>query len=138
MPDYGATIDGVKAHLPHRRIEDNTRPSTDDVQRYLETTTRWVTMRVGVLAEGTPGFDHARGAAEIGAAAMAEDASFPERSGRAASSYGEVLWARFQEAIDELLESLGLTGEGGGGPAVAGERPAFNFPDPAWRRSVGL
>jgi hypothetical protein len=139
MADYAATIEGVRALLPHRAIGPGSKPSEGQVNRFLEAGSRWVTARAGVLTAGTPAYNHARTIVELRAAAMAEDAAFPERSGRAGSGYGEVLWERANEALEELLEVIFDPGDpdAGGVEGPLADTPAFSFPEPAWRRSVG-
>lgn len=140
MPvDYGASVEGVRALLPHRGISETTKPSDQQVERFLEAASRWVTARAGALDPASALYAHARTATELRAAAMAEDAAYPERSGRAGSGYGEVLWARANEALEEIVEVIGPEPIiDPTDPTTAGKRPAFSFPEPAWRRTAGF
>lgn len=148
MADYTGSLPGVRALLPHRTIDAESKPSQDDVSRYLATVRGMVAGRIGpadllpdLYGDGaTMGrraelIASAGGVIDLGAAAMTEDASFPERADPTASSrYGAVLWERFRQALDELAVAAGGSTEDGivvvGGAAAAGI-PAASFPAPA-------
>lgn len=144
---YDAALPGVRALLPHRRIAPDTRPDEGAVELFLERVSGQVRARVGDLtayADGAAYADAARLAVELGAAAMAEDAAFPERASTADSDYGAVLWTRYREALADLVAILNLEeaagGSSGGGvevPVVSG-RAVASFPEPLLRREVAF
>ena len=115
---YGASFGGVQALLPGRRITDKTPTTPSDVRGFLATIGHQVAARIrgrlGELevlagaAEGLHFRQAARGLVQLGAAAMVEDAGFPERAGVDATdtSYGAVLWARYREGLDGLVASI--------------------------------
>lgn len=144
---YGATVEDVRALLPHRRIDATTRPSAEQVEGFLAFTTAEVGARIDVLtiagaspaviarAEGA-----ARGYVAMGAAAMAEDAGHPEQAGRGASSYGGVLWERYTERLEGIVGFLDLDEGDAGGPGVgsSSDLPAHSFPEPRMRATTGF
>lgn len=145
---FGATVDGVRALLPHRRIDATSKPSEADVAVHIGIAGNWLAGRIRgldlttVIGEEPPGTpltlaDQARSLVELGAASLAEDASFPERAAKTDSSYGTVLWDKFLAGIDELLEAAGVAPDGDGGPApgVEIDSPAYYFPEPMFRRA---
>ena len=153
MAEYGGTLDTVRAFLPHRTIDDESKPSDEQVGTYLTTIRGQVLGRLGpadllpdVYADGTVGrravlLDFAEGVIGLGAAAMTEDASFPERADPTANSrYGAVLWERYRQALDDLARAAGETADGaGGGVSVGGpaDLPSAVFPPPAGFASAG-
>lgn len=143
---FGASVDGVRALLPHRRIDETSRPSLADVERFLAQGSGWVALRLGYPTsfealdpdDQRPHFEAlAAGLVELYAGAFAEDAAHPEQAGPGESSYGSILWERFLRGIDELLEALGkATDTGGGGEEPAAGHPgtvAYSFPPPTFR-----
>lgn len=142
MADYGTTTADVQPHLPHFVIGEATKPSAGDVAGFIATISNWVGSRTrGAIADDdldTLGW--AKGIVALGAAAMTEDARFPERAGLATTEYGAVLWDRFRTALDELLEGLGLDTEPGGGGTidVTPDSPSFAFPLPLFVRNQGF
>lgn len=145
---YAAMVDdgaggGVRAHLPLLPIGADTTPSTGNVEHYLRTLSNSLRARIGDLA-GHADADAltaaARDVVEVGAAAMAEDAAFPERADQADTSYGNVLWARYRQLLADLLITLGIdpdqpgTTPGAGGAAGAGI--ASSFPPPLFARDT--
>lgn len=143
---FGATIQDVRNLLPLRTISPVSKPNDQAVHDLLVTTSDWVASRIGELAapldpdvivavQGA-----AKGVAAMGAAALTENATFPERAGVAGSSYGDWLWIQYLRGIDELLETLQKPTEDTGGPgeAPAGDVPAFATPDPLFSRDVGF
>lgn len=144
---YGATVEDVRALLPHRRIDATTRPSAEQVEGFLAFTTAEVGARIDVLvaagasagviarAEGV-----ARGLVAMGAASMAEDAGHPEQTGRGASSYGQVLWDRYTARLEGIVEFLDLDVADDGGPGLgsSSDLPASSFPEPRMRATTGF
>lgn len=146
---YGATPEDVMSHLPHLELapEDDeasdiggeTRLSQTDLHRFLDTTARWVRARIGSLdnleedaqerAEGM-----ARTVVVLGAATWAEAGAFPERADIADTTYAGFLYKAYREALDELLESLGIGTDQGGGAAPAPDKPLAAFPVPLLTR----
>lgn len=146
---YGATLDTVRGLVPAMRIGPDTRPSEEQVEGFLEVITGEVALVVEDLAARgysvatvTRGRTYAKGLVALGAAAMAVDAAHPERTGRTASSYGEVLWDRYTNRLTNLVDLLdfdedaGGDGEEPGGPATGS--PAYSFPEPTMRRNTGF
>jgi hypothetical protein len=135
---YGASAEGVRALLPHFRIDPTSRPSEADVETYLEMASNWVVMRLGDLSafdSVDDGHwrqrveDHAKAAVQLRAAAQTEDAKFPERASTADAGYAAVLRAQADRAVDEALEALG-EGTGGAALGTGVPRPIVgDFPD---------
>lgn len=120
---FGATLDGVKAYLPHLDLDAGDRVGPEDVARFLDTIGGTVAGRLtwplarlqelqdlGTAPAGTVEAYtlSAAGVVEMGAAAMAQDASFPELSAarETDTSYGAALWARHRQALDDLLAEV--------------------------------
>lgn len=138
MPaNYGQTLDGVRALLPHRSITETSKPTQASVELMLANAAAWVEAKAGArlaLPEYAHAIPLAGHAVELYAAAQAEDASYPERADRADSSYGHVLWERFRQALGDLLEAVGLAEEG----ATVVGAPAYAFPAPLFSRAQGF
>lgn len=151
---YGATIDDVKALLPHLALGSEasdlgaeSQPSEPDVDRFLNWAASWVRQRAGAIpnedpelaGQENPTWAMARSVTILGAAAWTEAGGFPERADLSESTYAGMLWSQFKDGLDELLESLGLgTGSGGGATAPVG-LPAAAFPArPLFRRDQGF
>jgi hypothetical protein len=143
---FGASVDGVRALLPHRRIDETSKPTEEQVERFLASGSGWVSVRLGyptsfaaLDAEATTTFEElAAGLVELYAGAFAEDAAHPEQAGPGESSYGSILWERFLKGVDELLEALGKATDGGAGDGElpVGQAPgsiAYSFPPPTFR-----
>lgn len=144
---YGATVDDVRALLPHRRIDHTSKPSAEQVEGFLAFTASEVATRVTLLTlagASTTVIAAAelmgKGLTALGAAAMAEDAGHPEQTGRGASSYGGVLWERYTGRLDGLADLLDIDedagGGGGDGPGGVAAAPAYSFPDPTFRSTT--
>lgn len=128
--NYDATVDSVRGLIPHRRITDASKPSTEEVEGFLAAIAQEVALVVEELeARGysatsvTRARTFAKGLVALGAAAMTEDAAHPERTGRAGSSYGEVLWERYTGRLTSFVDLLNFDedeGEGGAGFGSAG------------------
>lgn len=140
---YGATLDGVRAHLPHARFGPDTRPSEDNVEHFLARIGAQVRARTGDLsahADTEALTDLARTAVELGAASLAESAAFPERADQASTSYAAVLWEQYREALADLLLALGIDvtePAPGGGGGTAGTAAGV-FPEPLVTRAIGF
>lgn len=141
-PPYGAELGDVRALLPHRRIAEDTSPTEEQVAGFVAQAANLVRARVGDLAAHSDVAaleEAARAVVALRAAAMAEDAAFPERASTADTSYGTVLWNRATEALEELLEALDLEDAGGGQPGqTAAGGVASSFPAPAFTRAQGF
>ncbi len=151
-PTYGASVDGVRAFLPHRVIDAASAVSTVDVERFLSVVGQRVASaidgplgRLEALGANDPTVaplaaafrTNARGLVELGAAAMTEDAGFPERSGIDAtdSSYGAVLWDRFTTGLDGLAGGIDaeLRTRLEGASPTTDAQPAVSGPPPFLR-----
>lgn len=138
MADYGASVAGVRRLLPTVDIEASSEPSESDVQAWLAEFTGNVARRLGnvsALTEAQVGeiTVAARGLVHLGVAATVYDAHFPERAGLTDQSYGQVLWGRYSDGLDELdAEVEALTGEEAAGGADASGVPLYYFPEPAF------
>lgn len=135
---YGATEADVEGYLPHLTISNTSHPSTAQITQYLDAACQWVAMRLGDItsfdaAEQLLINNHAMVVAELRAAAMAQNAAFPELAGDK-TQLGASLMAQSEDALNEALEAMG---EGVGG--VSGGRgvspgpptlPAAYFPPP--------
>jgi hypothetical protein len=127
VADYGATLEGVRAHLPLRKIQESgPGVTTTQVEGFIRDVSAWVDNRVGPL-DGDPALSMAKSLVEIGAAAWAENGMFPERSGKAESTHGDRLLELFFKGLEELLVSLS--------GARAG--PQWSFPPPLFTRDAG-
>jgi hypothetical protein len=142
VPDFGASLEGVKALLPTTELDDDTRPTAQQVRGFIDGIGALVSARIGDLA--TVSADRrdvfelaARGVVHLGAAAMAEDAAHPSMTGPDDTSYGSVLWERYREQLDDLAALF--ASEDGGGPLVGGGgEPAVSAPPPLFRRDTGF
>lgn len=145
MPDttdapYGASVPGVRGLLPHRTITNASKPSEEDVARFLSGIGGKVYARVARALAAVEDTDEtaeltelARQSIELGAAAMTEDAAFPERAGVAGTGYGEVLWVRHRDTLADLLAGLGIDATEGTVVAVVDD-PVGVFPEPLFTR----
>jgi hypothetical protein len=113
---YGCTLDDVDALLRWdiRRAEE---PQTADVLTWIE---GGAAELAGLIGEIAPDVDNvptppcagdawrsrAKLVVALYAAAMAEDAHFPERTKRAGSDYGQRLWERHKEQRDALVTGI--------------------------------
>lgn len=135
---YGATVDDVKALLPHRRWTAGTKPDMVDVERFIVSVASILDLHVDDLparllpAVGDRLVALARRAVVLGAAAHAEAAGTPERANpNSTSSYAEWLMERYLEAV-AAAESFAADLAGGETPGSVDEpEPAWSFPDPA-------
>lgn len=153
---YGATLEDVKALLPHLELGSEaspegaeSQPSETDVVRFLRWAASWVRQRAGVIVEEdpdnpgeeSPAWAMARSVTVLGGAAWTEAGGFPERADLSESTYAGMLWSQFKDGLDELLESLGLgtSSSGGAATAVPSGLPAAAFPArPIFRRDQGF
>jgi hypothetical protein len=142
---FGATVDDVKAYLPHLELGEEVseegaerQPSEADVERFLERAGAWVAQRTGAIDPETHENAYAMAATltVIGAASWTDAAAFPERAQVSDTSYAGTLWAQFLKGLDELLESLGIGTEGGAsGAAGPKDLPDAYFPPPIFVRN---
>lgn len=147
-----ADVDPVRARL-HRRIDDTTSPSTDQVlgfltDRSLEVAGRagdpdtWPADAAGIRPDPELA-DWARSIVILGASADAWDAAFPEKSAQVqAPTYGRLLYERYQDQLLAFLRRLGIdpaapvdtrpVDQGlAGGPAGSFPAPLF-YRDELW------
>lgn len=153
---WGVTVSDVLALAPHLSIKEgdghviaqdpeySTRgrvTTQDDVHGFIVDVGARVTARVTALglqqhADVVGGV--AADAVKNGAAAYLVDAVYPARSGvNDLTSYGQVLWARYREALEEIgelaaaLRARGALAEGGGGALSTALQPSGEFPAPS-------
>lgn len=132
MPDYGATIAGVKALLPSRVIGDDTAPSNANLVSWIGEISDRVTGVIGEIEESSRFWAAARAVVHIGVAATYWDAAFPEHSG-VDGRYGTVLWERFEKELARLQKAMGDD------PDTADPTdPSYCFPDPMFIRAQGF
>lgn len=157
VPPFGATVAGVLALVPEAKLitaADRTAGrfgvTADDVLEWLaglsarvsRTLDGWEQLEAVTTddADSLPDrallIAEARDAVHNGAASYLEAARYPERAGRAGTSYDTVLWARFERILEELYAWLRVrvdTGEagaelaGGGAPSLAYSFPEASF-----------
>jgi hypothetical protein len=143
MPDnvYGANMAGVRAHVPLLELENNTRPSLEQVQGFIDRMTGVVTARVGDIT-GRADFpalaELARLAVELAAASLAEAATFPERANTSDASYSDVLWTRYRETLDDLLAALDIDEDEGPGAGGGAGGAVASFPEALYTRDIGF
>lgn len=143
---YGASLDEVKALLPHRRNWLDARPTEDDVLTFLTLMGGHVGAAVGdipVLPADVAGrlSTLARRAVVLAVAAQTEAAGTPERANpNDASSYANWLQARADEALVLAVEfAAGLvSGDGPPGAELEVSEPAWSFPDPVGWAARGI
>jgi hypothetical protein len=130
--DYGATLEGVLTYLPHRQIDGNSQPSYVQVQQMLDNVTSQVALTIGDLGHLSGSFladvlTNACMCAQIGAAAWAEDAAYPERiDSQNNSGWGAILWTRFNAMIEKLAITVSR------GPTAPDTGPLYPDLGTAW------
>lgn len=154
MHPFGASIEGVKALLPHRRIRDvapvapaagETFTTVAQVDGWLAEYAAEVDARLGDY-ELIPGVTatwiasvttRAAGLVHTAAAATAEAAGHPERTDTSTDSYSTVLWNRYTRGLDRLTADVEqmrtqMT-------SAATTTPQWRGPTPGWllRRGSG-
>ena len=140
---WAATLEGVAALIPDWKIPAALTPGQTgltavQVEGWLAELSGIVSLRLagwdGLPADRSEPLVRAgRDAIQNGAASYVEAARHPDRAGKGATSYSDVLWSRFTERLDNLAELLAVWLED---PAVAVDgptsaAPAFAFPDAA-------
>ena len=154
VPPFGATVAGVLALVPEAKLvtqadRDAGRHgvTVEDVLGWLAGLSATVSLRLDgweqLEAATTDELDslpdrelfvaRARDLVHNGAASYLEAARYPERAGRAGTSYDTVLWARFEAGLLELAGWLSRrvdTGEAGA--SVAAPSLAYSFPEPSF------
>lgn len=107
---YGTTIDGLRAYLPYLSITAQSKPSRTQAEHFLDEIGAEVALRIGdvdtslvakpnVLARV---LRSARHVVYLGAAALIQDATNPERSQQGGDGYATVTWQRYKDALDKL------------------------------------
>lgn len=140
---YGATVADVEALLPHRTFTAATATTPADLDRWLVDVGARVAVRLEaglaqLRAAGAPLAvrvtaleELAAACVALGAAAYAEDAGYPERSGVDAtdSSYAAVLWLRHGAMLDELAGAVDeeVDNLGRAGAAIVASFPTDNL-----------
>jgi hypothetical protein len=133
---YGATIAGVNAYVPHRRVNPSSTPSAVQVQQFMDAIASELSLAIGDLDRLSGDFlqnviIQAMTVVQIGAAAWTEDASFPEQTDpQDRSSWGAVLWARY----NKMKEALAVTVSRG--PAIPDEGPLYPDIGVAWSKPL--
>jgi hypothetical protein len=133
---YGATVPGVQSYIPHRVITETSTPSTVQVQQFLANVASQVSLTIGDLDRLTGTFladviSNAQMCVLLGAAAWTEDSAFPEQTDRQdSSSWGAVLWARFNMLLQQLAVTVSR------GPATPDEGPFYPDLGCAWSQPV--
>ena len=140
---FGANVAGVQALIPEVELLDTLAigqrgVTKDQVRVWLVELTGHVLLRLSrytELSEIRQGVvvAMARDILHNGAASYAEAAAFPERTGRAETSYDQVLWKRYlgdrdalEAQVDEWLdEQDGGSGAGG----ISASFPCVAIPD---------
>lgn len=162
---FGATVAGVTALVPTARLTDTPVPAPGPGERVAVTVSQveaWLDQLSGRVAMRLDGWQRlpttivepettsdrdqlvafARDLVQTGAAHYLEAARFPERVSPAATSYADVLWARFLEGLTELtgwLERRLADGVLAEDPAeVAASAPAASFPAPLFLDGFSL
>lgn len=142
VASWGCSVDGVQALLPDAVFPTTMTPGQKGLTRSQVET--WLIELSGVAALRLTGFtklvdperitaltDAARDAVHNGAASYVEAARHPDRAGKGATSYADVLWSRFTDRLTDLAELLeewltdpddATTGD------APGPSPAFSFP----------
>lgn len=139
---YGASIPGVQAFIPEQLISETSSPSVAQVNYFIDNIASEVGLRIGnytttITDVGLQGrvTAFARYVVNLGAAATAFDASYPSLSSPNASSYGNVLWSRYEAVLSELIQLVDNATPGTdpgadipgsvGGPLVSSGPPVF-------------
>ena len=138
---WGATLDGVAALIPDWKIPLTLAPGQNGITR--DQVTGWLTELSGIVSLRLTGWaavtdpdrtaalvTAARAAIHNGAASYVEAARHPDRAVKGATSYADVLWARFTDQLDHLDALLLTWLEDPSAAGVPSPGPAFEFPAP--------
>jgi hypothetical protein len=131
---YDATLDDVDQLLVWD-VRESTDPPASMVETWISLGAAELHGRVGDILADTPcGGEafrlRARLIVALFAAAMAEDAHYPERAvDREAGSYGAVLWARYTKTVAELATDIEACRDGID-PGAAHGGSGHTFPSP--------
>lgn len=155
---YDATVEGVRALLPHATIPDSLPAggrgvTTSHVAAWLAELSGRVDLRLAgwrrlrvARTEQEESDNHpspserftaaARDLVHNGAASYTEAARYPERAGVTDTSYAAVLWNRYTSGLDDLeawlTDELATGDEGEVDPetGTAYGDPGYSFPEP--------
>jgi len=152
---YGCTLDDVDALLVWD-VKRADEPGPPDVETWIVAGAAELAGLIGEIEPSPPVPDppaepdpdppcggdgwrsRARLVVALYAAAMAEDAHFPERSKRAGSDYGQRLWERHKEQRGALVSALEACRDGlNPGAAHGGSGHSFPYP-PLFTRDMGV
>ena len=145
MPDFGASVDGVRGLLTNVTIARATRPNEAQVGEWIDQFTARVSARIDA-AGGYTGLttdqvgtvtQAARQLVELAAGSFAVDAAHPDRAAKADTRYGAVLWQRYVEGRDELLADLAAMHDQADSGAGGDEAPIGAFPPPMFTLDRG-
>lgn len=139
VADYSATVDGVRALLPDVVIDEDSKPSEEQVGEWVLDYTATVAGRIGSLDAITDEDvvadveRRARNLVHLAAGAQTEDAVHPSGASTTESSYGEVLWERYKEGLEQLATDVAvIIGQSSSSPnrdRPRGVYPPTSFPD---------
>lgn len=154
VPPFGTTVAGVLALVPEAKLVTEEAKAAGakgvtelDVLGWLDGLSATVSLRLDgweqLEAVATDELDslpdrelfvaRARDLVHNGAASYLEAARYPERAGRAGTSYDTVLWARFEAGLLELAGWLSRRVDtGDSGVASAAPSLAYSFPEPSF------
>lgn len=133
---YGATISGVGAYLPNRQFTDSSNPNVNQVQQYIADVTSQVALTIGDLDRLSGAFltnvlGQAKMVVQLGAAAWAQDAAYPERADpQNRTGWGQILWERFNMLLQQLAVTVSR------GPATPDEGPFYPDIGVAWQKPL--
>lgn len=137
---FGATIDGVRNFIPHLLIDANTMPTIIQVSDFIDNIGSEVAFRIGEYAiqiSDTGLVDRitamAKYVVELGSAATTMDACYPAKAAPNDTSYGNILWQRYQTNLAELIQVVNdatpgpdpAVNMGSSSAAVSGPSPQF-------------
>lgn len=136
-PRYGATVEGIRSLLADVVIDDDSKPSAAQVGEWLLDYEDTVAGRIGLLdfldeADRAPYTRRARNLVHLAVAATTEDAVHPSGASATETSYGQVLWSRYESGLELLEADVDEARETTPGAGAGTEgNPLGSFPPPA-------
>ena len=134
---FGALLEDAAALVVKTPLSASTNPSLGEARGYVADIAARVDVRLARRAALAAAADleavdaAARGLVALGAASLIVDAMHPERATQQGERrYGDVLWSRFLEGLDDLTADLERRLVEGG-TVAAGGRVAASFPPPS-------
>lgn len=108
---FGTTISGIQAYLPGLLISVDSKPSRAHVEQFLTEIGSEVALRIGSVTTTLAGdppllervLSYAKHVTYLGAVALIQDATNPERSDLGGDTYAGVTWQRYQAALEKLV-----------------------------------